>query len=298
MSWLDALSSPIAGATYAATAVYLGAVALEKGMRKEALQDIAGFINRTSIVPDAQIVAEFVYREFRLIFGERHFSLRCAWRSVIASCIVVCGLFILMNIVDRGEDRQFISFAANINTRRILAIFATIISFSFIPDYFSLLKGRALLKRMAMRPTIRKMLTISVVDLVASMFIYFGFLICTTLIMVLITINDSSTQTNDYSIQEVFATLFLSNSSSMEDHKTTVDFISLIIAVTAVGTVVTSLWTALTMLSCVMIKAISSVNILLRVMRWMFDVEAHPVGVLGRAAAGLVWAGSLVLASV
>jgi hypothetical protein len=51
-------------------------------------------------------------------------------------------------------------------------------------------------------------------------------------------------------------------------------------------------------LSCVMIKAISSVNILLRVMRWMFDVEAHPVGVLGRAAAGLVWAGSLVLASV
>jgi len=124
-------------------------------MRKEALHDIAAFINRTSIVPDAQIVAEFVYREFRVIFGERHFSIKCVRRSVMASCIVICMLLILMYCMDSGEFRQILSVAVNVDARRILVICSTMILFSFIPDYFSLLKGRMLLKRVVIRPTIR-----------------------------------------------------------------------------------------------------------------------------------------------
>jgi len=134
------------------------------------------------------------------------------------------------------------------------------------------------------------MLTICDADLLASIFISFVFLGCATAIVANIVDDVQS-----YNTQEVFASWFLSRSSLTEDDEAIVAFFSIIIAMTIIGTVVTSLWTALTTFSCVLIRVISSINPLLRLLRWMFDVEAHPVGVLGRAAACLVWVSSFAL---
>lgn len=88
-------------------------------------------------------------------------------------------------------------------------------------------------------------------------------------------------------------TWFLPRSSA--DRAGTTALVDLDFAMVLAGTVLTSIWTALTISSCLIVKVFSSINPLLRLMRWAFDVEAHPVAVLGRVAAALVWTASLTL---
>jgi hypothetical protein len=170
MNLFDVLSSPAAHSTYLAGVVYAGAATLDRKMRKEALKDIAEFINRTSIFPDSHIVADFIYREFRLMFGERHFSIKCITRSIIASFIVISGILVFMLLLDTEEFRVFISLTHH-NWRSFFGTLLAVISFSLVPDYVSLLKGRVLLKYMAFRPTALKIGLVCIADIVASVFV-------------------------------------------------------------------------------------------------------------------------------
>ena len=64
------------------------------------------------------------------------------------------------------------------------------------------------------------------------------------------------------------------------------------------GTAVTSIWTLLALVSCLVTKMFSSVDLAMHAIRAIFDVEEHPVKVLGLTAAVLVWTGSVVYAAI
>jgi hypothetical protein len=42
------------------------------------------------------------------------------------------------------------------------------------------------------------------------------------------------------------------------------------------------------------LKLVGSVNFLMRFVRWIFDVDTHPVRVIGLVAAMIVWVGSVI----
>ena len=64
--------------------------------------------------------------------------------------------------------------------------------------------------------------------------------------------------------------------------------------VLTLSTIMTSIWVALVLVSSSFLKLLTTLNPFSRLVRWMFDVETHPVRVLGLVAAGLVWVGSIV----
>jgi hypothetical protein len=66
------------------------------------------------------------------------------------------------------------------------------------------------------------------------------------------------------------------------------------LTVLTLTTTMTSIWAVLIMLSSGVLKLVGSINLLMRVVRWMFDVDAHPVRVLGLVAAAIVWIGSII----
>src|SRR5215469_9551830 len=90
MSWLDVISSALgvsAGGVAVSGAIYGGAVALEGEMRSEAKQQIAAFIRRENRLPAAEILLGFIHDSFRSLFGAKHLSRHCLWRSFLASII-------------------------------------------------------------------------------------------------------------------------------------------------------------------------------------------------------------------
>jgi hypothetical protein len=58
------------------------------------------------------------------------------------------------------------------------------------------------------------------------------------------------------------------------------------------STLMTSVWTGLVMTATIVLKGTGPLNYTIRVSRWMFDVDAHPVRVIGLVSAAIVWAGS------
>ena len=76
-----------AGGVAVSGAIYAGAMALENEMRGEAKQQIAAFIKRENRLPTAEIVIGFINESFRSLFGPKHLSRRCLWRSFLASIV-------------------------------------------------------------------------------------------------------------------------------------------------------------------------------------------------------------------
>src|SRR6266852_5398090 len=90
MSWIDVISSALgvgAGGVAVSGAICAGAIALEGELRSEAKQQIAAFIKRENRLPGAEIVIGFIQESFRTLFGPKHLSRRCLWRSFLASMV-------------------------------------------------------------------------------------------------------------------------------------------------------------------------------------------------------------------
>jgi hypothetical protein len=60
------------------------------------------------------------------------------------------------------------------------------------------------------------------------------------------------------------------------------------------SSMMTSVWTILVFVSAGTLRMISYAAFMMRIIRWMFDVDAHPIRVLGLIAATVVWVGSVV----
>jgi hypothetical protein len=144
MAWLTdlttALGLPGAGATLAA-AVYGVSVAVEKSSRKEAREDIAHALKDMPLT--AWKGNDVVVRSlFDITLGERHFSLKCIGRSIIASVLVVFALAITL-FFQNSEPIDVIIGSEHIGDA---AEYMVLITFwLFAPDYISLLKTRRLI---------------------------------------------------------------------------------------------------------------------------------------------------------
>src|SRR5215471_8429199 len=101
MGLLDTVWSAIgpgAGGAALAAATYAGAAAVEKEARLVARQDIAKFLRGFGREFDISLVARHISDFFDIIFGTRHFSRKCIWRS-IGLTLIFCFLTLLATVI-------------------------------------------------------------------------------------------------------------------------------------------------------------------------------------------------------
>lgn len=94
------------------------------------------------------------------IFGERHFSWRCFWRSCVASIISVGVIITLLTSIFS---------VAVLGLGRIVS---HIIVFNFLPDYLSLLESRYVIKWLSKKDSLPVVVMLLIVDFIITAFIW------------------------------------------------------------------------------------------------------------------------------
>jgi len=306
MDWLAQISSVLgapAGGALLATAIYLGSARLEEQVRPEALRDIATFLKSAPKSYDVSLVAKSIVHLFGIIFGPRHLSWRCFWRSFLASGAVVLTIFLVIH-----HKHPEIMRTAHEATRKgaspaVLAFgeFVAFFILCVIPDYVSLGKGRLMLRRVQVcttMPAIGFWILIDVIlSYVISMTVYWGLSIAISApnicywldgkyhcepirgpLMLLGTI--------------VWVTLLMTGTMfrDIESFSTAQVFLFTF----GVSTLLTSVWTLLIFVSASLIRLAVYLQPVLRFMRWLFDMDQHPIKVIGLVFASIIWMGSVV----
>ncbi len=111
----------------------------------------------------------FFSKLFDSVFGTNHFSLKCFFRSSLASVfsIFIIGLFILT--IDNeaiGRDMSFMTFFQN-------PLFLFGIFINVIPDYLSLLQTRWIIKKLNSEEDISDQFILIIFDLILTFLIFF-----------------------------------------------------------------------------------------------------------------------------
>jgi hypothetical protein len=292
MAWLGTISSMLGagiGGTALAGAIYTGSAALENNMRASAKSEIAKFINNTAINPNPQVAVVFLSHSFEIIFGTRHWSMKCLVSSIIASTFIF--VITITSFSVQYWDNSVALVTKILVTAKLCRYF---VPSAFVADYFSLWKARTFLHIMSINPTISKISSIVIIDIIMSLLI--------SLLAIMVTILASHLILRTPGTLAGEKDLFISIGKMIglaryPDVGAAIDWdilTILILAIFGYSTSMTSLWTLWVMLASAALKLAGSVNFTLRFVRWMFDIDAHPVRVLGLVAAAIVWVGSVV----
>jgi hypothetical protein len=298
MGWLETISSVLgtgAGGATIAGAIYAGSIALENEMRADAKKDIATLINNTSIKPDPRITTSFILDAFGVIFGPYHFTKRCFSRSVMSTlcCAIVVLMMFYLKYPDSIKYLWNVSFPKHPTYAIEKVLVPALVIFFYlcciiIPDYLSLYKGRIILQKMASKSTMRRIFLLVLIDLIASALISAT---CILLVFTLLIYYADHGRGSDGALHQVVR--YMVDGLSILWGKQSTDPGDILFPIFLLSTALTSIWAILVVLSSVVLKVLGSLTGFMTFIRWMFDVDAHPIRVLGLVAAAIVWAGSV-----
>jgi len=180
------------------------------------------------------------------VFGERHISFRCFWRSCIASIFSVVIILLVVNGVrSDSADREFYPSAL---------LLINIIILNFIPDYISLLETRYVIRWLSKKySTFRIFISLLFDFLITAIIWAIWFNSLTTFIWCLFSKNPLLTNIS-FTIRTFFRTLpflFYNPYSPYDIHQT-------IITVLFYSTFFTSVWVWLYVFSGLVVKVLNS----------------------------------------
>jgi hypothetical protein len=276
MSWVTDLALGLgvpAGAAAVAVAMYAACFAAEQVARPEALHDIGRILKDPSWSRTVQ-PSLIIERIFIWTFGEQQLSLKCAFRSAIATMATFIWLMATFSSEARNTANYFASWIQSVGVMHVLTqVFLT----TFLPDYLALAKTRCLLRIFHERQTYS--ILISMFDLGASI----GISILTYFLISLAWDKCTAPPSHAACILEVIGGV-------VTDFPGNSDFFSYY-DIAVISTVLTSVWTILVLLSTTLLKLLSPVQCFTS---WFFDVDDHPVKAVGIISGALVMIGSLI----
>ena len=217
---------------------------------------------------------------FDAVFGERHLSWRCFYRSSIAS---LCSVAIVALIWAAIRPNEFDAFAKPAPTFLApLLVFVLIAVFSnVIPDYLSLLESRYVIRWMTTNRSVLQILFFLVVDFVATFIIFWiGMLISIGGYSLIFGIDPM------WALKTAFLNVFkqlpvwASLSVGKEGRVT--------VGIFLYSTFFTSAWVWLYVVSSMVVKVVSYLGIGIKVLKKVLDVEEKPIRSLGFVAMFLV----------
>ena len=107
---------------------------------------------------------------FDHVFGEDHLSWRCFYRSCIASVVSVAIVTLIWGAL-RPEEIMLL-IRSHVLSFELWLFFSFAIAFNVIPDYFSLLESRYVIRWMATRSSILWILVFLIIDFAATLAIF------------------------------------------------------------------------------------------------------------------------------
>jgi hypothetical protein len=87
--------------------------------------------------------AQHLVVAFNKIFGERHFSFKCIWRSCMASTIAVVLVSFAWIITRPDEFNSMVTGEKYSLAAKIVGVAVTMATLNWVPDYFSYMKTRS-----------------------------------------------------------------------------------------------------------------------------------------------------------
>lgn len=241
----------------------------EKKASDDVRNRVSGWIRKLKL-PNNQRWPNAFIQIFDSLFGDRHFTAHCFFRSSIASMFFTLIFFILWMAIRPNEFESL--FAQG----WFIAIFGPLLFaliFNIIPDYVSLLETRLILKRMAETHSLSVIALLIVIDaiLTTALIVFVFFLI-------FFVIGD---RTLSYIYDELVRAFLLEAEEG---------FMSMGIYV--YSTYLTSLWLWLYSLSGGLVRALGASGISLKK---FLDIDKHPLRSLGFVSMMLVTIAYLLL---
>ena len=138
---------------------------VEKVVTQNARDDVALWLRDADPANFLVGMARAFAAAFDSIFGVRHFSLRCFFRSTIASIISVVILTLIWFAL---RPNEFSIFFQNEGMYGVFLIFAYGIILNALPDYLSLLESRQVIKWMTGTRSVNATLALLFFDLIAT----------------------------------------------------------------------------------------------------------------------------------
>jgi hypothetical protein len=234
---------------------------------------------------------------FDSIFGKRHFSWRCFWRSCVASIAAVVVMTLIWAALRPQEFKNFLYprpiFASSepptFEPWAVLLVFLGSAFLNFIPDYLSLLESRYVLRLMRSRTSSLQVFALLIVDLLATAAIALCVMGLFTALFLLPIDSDEVTFS---SVLTISKGLILGTTLSVEF------FLQwpIPIGVWFYSTFFTSVWVWLYALSGLAVKVGEYLGITLTRLRWALDIENKPLHSLGMVSILLVSLIYLVIA--
>lgn len=219
---------------------------------------------------------------FDSIFGKKHLSWRCFWRSCVASLIAVLVMtFIwaaLRPLHARSQMENFMD-----DPRLIVFYVVSFAVLNLLPDYVSLLESRYILRRMsAVQHSPGRILSLLALDVVLTVSIFFAalflFLFIVAYYLLLFESEEMDVQAAAMAL-EMYALsiaeilehgVFLSNPGG-----------SLSLGIFFYTTFFTSVWIWLYALSGLVVKVGEYFGITVSRLKWFLDIENKPLHSLG-----------------
>jgi hypothetical protein len=299
MALLEAISSalgPTAVGVTLAAAIYAGATSVEKEASATAKSDIARFLKGFRGTLDLSLVSRHILHFFEIILGKKHLSLKCIRRSMMlttACCYAILLAFVSKrhSALEKTWSTYFpdtnVAYNSNpllFNFLWILTVIVMVFAITAPIDYVSFWKSRILLKYVSGSRRLRAAAVFTVLDIVLSIAIYILYLQAynVTFLNHKYSFWDLIT---DFPIDlaHAYAILFGYGEPNSGDA---------LVAIFVTSTILTSIWTVAVLVAAILLRLFISLKYPVGILTWLFDVEEHPIKILGIMLALFVWVAS------
>ena len=275
-----------AGAVGLATGLVRGATALEKDANPQALKYVSGLLTGGNIKNIGKASAGLVPIVFDKVFGPKPFSIRFISRSIAATT-----LFWLILLLLRHADWQDQMDAFT----QTWDIAVTLIVLWYILDWLSLLKAKLIMGMISTRNAITTSFLFLTLDIILSYGLAYAF----SVLFIAIYYVALEDQISYFSALESLksTTQEYSNMSAIFSYfsETRIDLGNVIVP----STMLTSVWTLLLFVSCLLSQLLVPIDWLRRFTAfWFKDVEHKPLTAIAKVAATLIIMGAFAIKGV
>jgi hypothetical protein len=276
---IDNLLALIGGALGAGGTVTAAFWKYEDVASLEAKQRVTRWLTYRGSTTDHPGCADHLVTAFNKIFGERHFSAKCFWRSCLASTIAICTMTLAWALLRPEEFSSLYEFLSFYNRTAALATLVIfIILVNCVPDYLSYMKTRMILKKLTRLETTFGVVVFAVLDSALTAMIFLVLFIGMRF-AVGIGLGVKSTTV----FFEWFKHIFDFHAVNRDTMSPSISFY---------GALFVSIWSWLYAVSALTTRFM--VRLFPRLLKssvWFFEVEGHPLRSLGCIAGGIVFLG-------
>jgi hypothetical protein len=254
----------------------------EETLRPETRTAISNWLKNSNLGGELANWPTAFVSVFDSIFGKKHLSWRCFFRSSIASFAAVTIVFMFFFTIN--PEPILVAFKEFVDMPRgillmLLPVAITVV-LNPIPDYISLLETRYIINRMSKTNSSIKIMGYLVFDFIATFVIFSVVGMFMSFLVLFILTGGSVVEASEgiAIVLEVVKTgIFLGQNDS-----------SSLVGIWLYSTFFTSVWVYLYILSGMIVKVGSFIGILGRLIRKIFDIDNRPLRSMGYVCMVLV----------